>query len=189
MPSVINDALCVTIQNSQTNTESDIIIFSLPEAELLTSSSLDAINEHLTHRTNQSDLAVLQCKTNWNDNAQIPMLWDLIYNSTTFRIPNVSVGRSGFNPTSFRQFSYGFVTVPTQKKDITATHLNVLRVRGMTGGNYWGKSTSSGIAASVKEFPGRRFGSFFVGGVVNHINNNLTTDRAHIDQFVNLGWS
>ena len=32
------------------------------------------------------EIGVIQCKTNWNDNAQIPMLWDMIYSNTTVSI-------------------------------------------------------------------------------------------------------
>ena len=43
----------------------------------------------------------LQCKTNWNDNAQIPMLWDLIYNAQGFKISNISVEIKGISLNSF----------------------------------------------------------------------------------------
>ena len=27
------------------------------------------------------EIHIIQCKTNWNDNAQIPMLWDMVYSA------------------------------------------------------------------------------------------------------------
>ena len=41
----------------------------------------------------------LQCKTNWNDNAQVPMLWDIIYSSNE-KLNNISVGINGVSPHS-----------------------------------------------------------------------------------------
>lgn len=28
---------------------------------------------------------IIQCKTNWNDNAQIPMLWNMVYATKDFK--------------------------------------------------------------------------------------------------------
>ena len=91
VPSVINDVLAVTISNNKTNTEADIVIFSVPEDFLLENSDLKTLNDHIKTRLDKILLVNLQCKTNWNDNAQIPMLWDMIYNSDS-RLPNISVG-------------------------------------------------------------------------------------------------
>jgi hypothetical protein len=130
----------------------------------------------------------LQCKTNWNDNAQIPMLWDMIYNSSTFRIPYVSVGRNGVNPSSFRQFSYAFVTVPSNQGVYQAMNTSVLRVKGLTGGNYWGKATEQNIAASLKELFGRRFPTVFSGGVISHINQSIAYDALDPEKFIRCSW-
>lgn len=190
VPSVVNDSICVTISNTQTNTESDIVIFSVPDAESLEGSSLSHINQHLSSRIGDADLCVLQCKTNWNDNAQIPMLWDMIYNSATFRIPYVSVGRNGVNPSSYRHFSYAFMTVPSNiNTTYQATQLAVLRVRGLTGGNYWGRQTVQNVAASLKEFPGRRFPTFFQGGVVAHIDKSIADGILKPSAFLDFNWN
>jgi hypothetical protein len=188
VPSVINDSICVTISSTQTNTESDIVIFSVPEVDCLTGSTLTDLNNHLVDRIGDAELCVLQCKTNWNDNAQIPMLWDMIYNSATFRIPYVSVGRNGVNPSSFRQFSYAFVTVPTNQGEYRSTSAAVLRVRGLTGGNYWGKPTESSIAASIKELAGRRFPTVFAGGVITHMNSSIAAGELDPEKFLACSW-
>lgn len=188
VPSVIYDSICVTIANTQTNTESDIVIFSVPDIDDLSGSSLSDLDTHLTKKIDEADLCVLQCKTNWNDNAQIPMLWDMIYNSSTFRIPYVSVGRNGVDPSSFRQFAYAFVTVPSNQTQYNASQTAVLRVKGLTGGNYWGKPTEQNVAASIKELPGRRFPTFFSGGVVTHLNRALEDGRIDAGRFLSLSW-
>lgn len=188
VPSVINDSICVTISSTQTNTESDIVIFSVPEVEHLSGSTLAGLNKHLVERIGDAELCVLQCKTNWNDNAQIPMLWDMIYNSATFRIPYVSVGRNGVNPSSFRQFSYAFVTVPSNQGTYRINSASVLRVRGLTGGNYWGKPTESSIAACIKELAGRRFPTVFSGGVIAHINSSIGAGQLDPEKFISCSW-
>jgi hypothetical protein len=189
VPSVINDSICVTIANTQTNTESDIVIFTVPEVDDLQGDSLTQLNEHMTARIDEADLCILQCKTNWNDNAQIPMLWDMIYNSSTFRIPYVSVGRNGFNPSSFRQFSYAFVTVPSnQKTTYKPQNTAVLRVKGLTGGNYWGQPTEQNVAASIKELAGRRFPTFFDGGVITHLDRSIADGALDPQKFLSMQW-
>ena len=186
VPQCISDCLTVTIANKATNTESDILVFSVPEVEALRHSSIKYLNEHLNSRLQLTDLVVLQCKTNWNDNAQIPMLWDLIYNSDS-RLTNVSVGVNGLSPRSFRKFKYSFATVPSNKiEKIKPKGVNVLRVKNLTGGNYWGRRSVSDIAASIKEFPSRHFPSMFVGGVANHISKKLFEHSGDSPDFLKL---
>jgi hypothetical protein len=189
VPQVITESLCVTIANHQTNTESDIVIYSIPNTKNLAELSLDDIDELIRADIKNVDLAVVQCKTNWNDNAQIPMLWDLIYNSTNFRIPNVFVGINGVKPTSFKNFTYSFVTVPTTTRTrFTSTNLAVLRVNSLTGGNYWGKPTQQGVALCINNFFGRNFGNYFNGGVQTHITNQINLDSNYYKRFINLSF-
>jgi hypothetical protein len=191
IPQVLYDAFAVTISNYGTNTESDILCFSVPNTKNLSELTLEDINELVVADIKNVDTSIVQCKTNWNDNAQIPMLWDLIYNSTNFRIPNVSVGTSGVNPTSFKNFGYAFFTVPTIKdidKKLKEKSVAVLRVKNLTGGNYWGKETKSGIAQSIKNYFGKNFGNHFNGGVKAHIENQLQTDPEYFSRFRNLNF-
>ena len=189
VPQVITESLCVTIANHQTNTESDIVIYSIPNTDNLAELNLDDIDELIRADIKNVDLAVVQCKTNWNDNAQIPMLWDLIYNSTNFRIPNVFVGINGVKPTSFKKFTYSFVTVPTTTRTrFTSTNLAVLRVNSLTGGNYWGKPTQQGVALCINNFFGRNFGNYFNGGVQTHITNQINLDSNYYKRFRNLSF-
>jgi hypothetical protein len=188
VPQVITESLCVTIANHQTNTESDIVIYSIPNTKNLAELSLDDIDELIRADIKNVDLAVVQCKTNWNDNAQIPMLWDLIYNSTNFRIPNVFVGINGVKPTSFKNFTYSFVTVPTTRTRFASTNLAVLRVNSLTGGNYWGKPTQQGVALCINNFFGRNFGNYFNGGVQTHITNQINLDSNYYKRFRNLSF-
>jgi hypothetical protein len=186
LPSTIKNALTVSIQNHQTNTESDLIVISLPHAEKLSAPDLEQVDLLLQSNTGQVAISVVQCKTNWNDNSQIPMLWDLIYNSSSFRVPNVTVGQEGVSPSSFMKFTYAFVTVPTSRGDFTSTKLPVLRVRGLTGGNFWGHPTSSGVARSIKEFFTANFAASFNGTVKNHISTSLLAQPDILQKFIDL---
>ncbi len=189
IPQVLYDAFCVTIANHKTNTESDVVVYSVPSIGKLVDLDLKTINALIEANIKATDTGIVQCKTNWNDNAQIPMLWDLIYNSTSFRIPNVSVGTNGYSPNSFGRFSYSFVTVPSNKKVIYKTDSTaVLRVKNLTGGNYWGKPTQQGICNGLNNFFGRNFGNHFPAGVQSHITNMINTDPHYYQRFRNLSF-
>jgi len=184
VPKVVLDAVSVTISNHSTNSESDILIFTVPNAPTSGVLDLTAASELIQLNQSSAELAVLQCKTNWADNAQIPMLWDLIYNSSgRNKVPNVSVGRNGVNPDTFKRFSYGFVTVPTQKKPHRANSLAVLRVKSLTGGNYWGHASAPSIASCINEYFLRNFPAAFPGGVHAHITRQIETDSEYFKRF------
>ena len=188
LPEVIKDALSVSIQNVSTNTESDLVVFSIPNGRDASSLDLNSIDRLLRVHSREVSMTVVQCKTNWNDNSQIPMLWDLIYNSGSFRVPNVSIGRNGVSPVSFQRFSYSFVTVPTSRGPFLPTKLPVLRVRGLTGGNYWGHPTTAGVAKSLKEFFTTNFPANFSQPLQEHIESNLTESADLITKFTNLNF-
>lgn len=188
IPQIINDTLAVTISNSKTNSESDIVIFSVPNYADLKNSDLISLNNHLEERLERTDLINLQCKTNWNDNAQIPMLWDMIYNSDS-RLPNISVGVNGVSPRSFNNFRYAFVTVPTNINDkFVSEVMAVLRVKNLTGGNYWGHPSKQHVASSIKELPNRNFSAFFIGGISTHIDNTIKKYPGYLEEFLTLSW-
>jgi|SaaInlV_120m_DNA_3_1039746.scaffolds.fasta_scaffold00815_2 hypothetical protein len=186
VPKAISDCTTVTIYNNQTNTESDILLFDIPQHKELKGDSLKDIQFHLSTRLQLTTLVVLQCKTNWNDNAQIPMLWDMIYNSES-RLSSVSVGVNGYSPKSLRNFKYAFATVPSNTNAVyKPTSVSVLRVKGLTGGNYWGRATTPDVAASIKELASRHFSSLMGGGAIAHIENNLAADADFSRRFLEL---
>ena len=187
IPKCISDCLTVTISNSQTNSETDILVFSIPESEKLKGSTINEFNRHLSPRIHQVNVVVLQCKTNWEDNAQIPMLWDMIYNSES-KLNYVSVGINGLNPQSLNNFKYGFVTVPTGNRgnNVKPHLLKVLRVKNLTGGNYWGKPSTTDVASSIKEFGGRHFPNAFSSGIINHLNKFRTKNKLLTEKLLNL---
>ena len=188
LPPVIADAITVSISNHNTNTESDLIAFNVPNSGNLSNYNLEQIDLLISQNLLDVDLTVIQCKTNWNDNAQIPMLWDLIYSAKQFRVPQISVGINGVSPSSFRRFAYSFVTVPTVQTPFRPSSMSVLRVKNLTGGNYWGRPTLNGVAKSVSEFATVNYPTHFLGSVSNSIQRNLMNNTKDLDMFLNLSF-
>jgi len=186
LPKILSDALAVTISNIKTNTESDLVAFNIPDWQNLADVTLTTIDSVISAKPHETEISVMQCKSNWNDNAQIPMLWDLIYSSNSFRLANVSVGSNGVSPTSFKRFTYGFATVPTSSGKFTPSTLSVLRVKNLSGGNYWGRPSLGGVAKSVNEYCATNFGAYFTGTVQNSIQTNLLSNKSVLDSFLNL---
>lgn len=191
IPTPVSDAITVNYSNFVSNTESDLVAITFPDRneyaidkDLINIIDADGnpvipkrgskynlieVLDALTHRDfSDIEIHIIQCKTNWNDNAQIPMLWDMIYSANNFR-NNITVGRNGYSIHNTSRFTYSFVTVPTVNvSKIKATSTCVKRVVNISGGNYWGRPTSSNIASSVKEMLARNLAA-------GHINNHLTT--------------
>lgn len=195
IPDPISDAITVKYNTFPSNTESDLIAITFPDksdyiddknlihirdfdgnAIPLNKSKKFNYKEIINALTNRdfSDLEIhiIQCKTNWNDNAQIPMLWDMVYSAKTFKNNNISIGQNGYSISNVSRFTYSFVTVPTIAADAKAK-LNtnstcVRRVFYLSGGNYWGLPTKSGVANSLKEMLQRNLNT---GYSTNHLTS------------------
>jgi hypothetical protein len=172
LPRFITDAIAVKYNNFKSNTEADLIYIAFPvvtewpekrEKELF-STYFDRVLS-IAFSMKDIGIGVIQTKTNWNDNAQIPMLWDMVYSAKGFG-RNVTVGSKGRSIDSFASFTYSFVTVPSQKdidKNYKVTSTAVNRVRNISGGNYWGLPTKDGVADSLNEFIGRNLSEYIPG--------------------------
>lgn len=173
VPQCILDSTSINYHSDPTNTESDVVVvifpdgFQFPEGGYTIQTMSAAISPIL----NRFELGVVQCKTNWNDNSQIPMLWDLVYRSKGFEGNHISVGQNGHYFADLKKFTYAFVTVPTQKAPFKPTDMAVKRVRNLSGGNYWGRETEKGIAFGVKQIFSANFRSAFAG---KSIRNSLS---------------
>jgi hypothetical protein len=153
--------MSVCFENTILRSEPDVVLISsnaLLEVPAQKSKPIEKADEIISESFDQTGLVNFQCKTNWNDNAQVPMLWNMLYNQARKGavIPNgFSIGRNGFNLKNLGAFGYSFVTVPTQKKGpagYKTSGLDVLRVKTMSAGNYWGHPTRSGVCFSIREF-------------------------------------
>ena len=175
IPDCIFDAATVTYGNQQTNTESDISVIVLPDNLIFPShvKGDKAIFDNLVLQDfSKVGLGIIQCKTNWNDNAQIPMLWDMVYKADYSKASGVKIGRNGYT-VQHLDFSYSFVVVPSQKKEIVAGSIPTVRVNALTGGNYWGQATKNGVALSLTEIFMRNFGSVFPKNVQDTIKSAI----------------
>lgn len=154
VPAVIFDSISVNYTNFNSNTESDLLAVTFPLGDY-SSGNFEPkklnqfLNKAIDNNFTETELCVIQCKTNWNDNAQIPMLWDLIYRSSGFG-NSIFVGTNGYSHKNFKRFSYAFATVPTVKpENFKIKSTCVQRVKFLTGGNYWGRPSLSGVASNL----------------------------------------
>ncbi len=167
VPMVIQKALTVSYGNTDANTESDLVCINFPDdpalySELRSREKLvDRLNTIADAHWRDLSVLVVQTKTNWNDNAQIPMLWDMVYQGAPhFGEVQVGTGTKYFGrDEEYADIRYAFVTVPTNKSGYKPTSMPVERVRNLSGGNYWGKESEKGIAKSLdRVFVGARLG-------------------------------
>lgn len=177
IPDPIRKSLTVMYGTKPSNTESDLIAITFPKSVNQDIKSDSDINEYCSSHFSDLEVCVIQCKTNWNDNAQIPMLWDIIYNSAG-SIKVASVGIEGYSVDSLKRFSYAFVTVPSQKDiDIFKPKSTaIMRVERLSGGNYWGEATKVGVALSLNEMLTKNFNTAISGlgsGWHSHIDQEL----------------
>jgi hypothetical protein len=191
VPSVVSDAMAVKVKGVVTSKETDVIVIEVPKTSDELELDQDSINSVISSNPEITSVGVVQCKTNWNDNAQIPMLWNIVYAAQNLQVQNVVVGSNGYSPASFGRFSYAFMTVPTNtekdgKDNYKSTSTPVVRVQGLTGGNYWGNPSISGIADSIAEYFGRNFGHVFDGGVQRHIVKNIVAHPEVFEMFIDF---
>ena len=177
IPGAISDAVTVKYGTVSSNTESDLLAITFPTDSRISASEIDdrydqarlvnELDKVVVEKFDQTSLTIIQCKTNWNDNAQIPMLWDLIYSSTGFNA-NASVGQNGFTVSGLRRFRYAFATVPTtDPKNLKPASVAVLRVNRISGGNYWGLPTKDQVASNVFDLIHKNLPETFNAGAWN----------------------
>tara|TARA_Y100001936_G_scaffold166440_1_gene162679 strand:+ start:1008 stop:1913 length:906 start_codon:yes stop_codon:yes gene_type:complete len=195
IPQCLIDAITVMYGTFPSNTESDLMTIIFPDIDevrnILPNTSIEHFEEFKLNldqivQTNFNDirLGIIQCKTNWNENAQIPMLWDMIYNVRQFRSQNISVGTNGFSIQDLAEFTYSFVTVPSQNIDYRPNTTPVNRVSNLTGGNFWGQPTVNNVALSLREIFNRNFSAGQYQGLRQDLGNeiqNLTTNYTYFN--------
>lgn len=199
LPEPISDAITVKYGTSPSNTESDLIAITFPDQPEYTCDKdnivindnagnqipcykstrskynlLEIINALADRDFSQIEIHIIQCKTNWNDNSQVPMLWDAVYAANSFHNNRISVGNNGYTIGGCSRFTYSFATVPTNTRTrFAASAVHVLRVKNLSGGNYWGRTTSNGVAASMKEMLTRNLSSGHTLGILDTLRNEL----------------
>lgn len=176
VPKTIFDAATVKYGNYKTNTESDLYVIVLPDDVNFATSgkALEILDQAVKSHLGGIDLAIVQCKTNWNDNAQIPMLWDMVYQGTFPSTSTVHIGTAGVTIKKMASFRYSFVVVPSQKSGFTPSSMAVHRLRGMTGGNYWGLPSQTGVAQALSEIFTDNFDKAFPSTVQKSIQKAIS---------------
>jgi len=183
LPTPLKDSISVNYGNFISNTESDIAVVIFPDLPEFTQpmSSIPSkvemkslVSKLVEQHFNDFQLGIIQCKTNWNDNAQIPMLWGMIYETEGFRNDNISIGKNGFSMKHLKKFTYSFCTIPSNKLELfKANSTSVNRVRNLSGGNFWGYSSKTGIASSIKEIFNHNFESAFPSSQRSTLRNEV----------------
>ncbi|MGM0580545.1 MAG: hypothetical protein ACQETL_07690 [Bacteroidota bacterium] len=209
LPDPLRDSISVNYGNFKSNTESDITVVVFPNRLEFTNDKDNLtihdqrgkvipnlsrgnynckkiLNRLAELHFDDFEIGIIQCKTNWNDNSQIPMLWSMIYEATAFASTSISVGKNGFTIHDLSRFSYSFCTVPTNSLDnYKQNSTAVNRVRNLTGGNYWGYPSKSGIASSLKEIFNNNFRNAYHGtnqrSQLNNAIQSLSNDLRYFD--------
>ena len=149
-PQCLQDATTLMHNNNPIKSENDIVVITFPDDDDFTQLIDELSSKDLSKEVNRltekhfSNIKVdiVQTKTNWNDNSQSLLLYIIVYGAANqgYDIPGVSLGCRGYNLSDLQGFSYSFVTMPTQKNldSFTPNSTHVVRLSGLSGGNYWG---------------------------------------------------
>lgn len=165
----INDKMNISIRNSEGN----LVPVSTGRNKKFNYKNI--VDTLLERDFSSCEVGVIQCKTNWNDNSQIPMLWDMIYSSNGFSRHSISIGTSAYSIKDLKKFTYSFVTVPTvDVNQIKQDNTRVKRVQNLSGGNYWGLPSKASIAYSIKEIFGKNFSNSSSTSLMSRLNTELS---------------
>lgn len=199
LPEVLRDSFATYYGSVKCNTEADLIVVVFPNSERYRSSisslvvdgerfvsdsaqivwnsrSIGCLEQLFEADHGNFELGLVQCKTNWNDNAQIPMLWDFLYRAEQFESNAVKIGGRSVSIKDLQKFTYSFVTVPTGAEEHNENALKVKRVRNLSGGNYWGRPTKQGVSLSLDNIFHINYESAFDGSIASSlklVSNNL----------------
>lgn len=185
VPQIVKDAVSVTYGTLPCTSEPDIIVLIFPDRMAYTDpnsysnftnkkGNIDSVklNTEVKKDFSLFEVGIIQCKTNWNENAQIPMLWDIIYKTPIGQLSGIKVGTPPYS-IAYIPFTYSFVTVPTNNISIfKPTSVCVARVKNLSGGNYWGTNSVPGVALSLDYIFQANYSRGFVNGNINHTLQN-----------------
>ena len=180
-PDCMKDAMSINYQNTNLRaSDTDVLVISLPgfqqqADEPHARNVAQRLEDYFAGNFGRSGMVNIQCKTTWNDNAQIPMLWNMIFQQA--RLGNAPhggflVGQRGYHLSNLGYFAYAFASVPTVtggEAGIRPGSMPVLRVAALSGGAFWGHPSRGNVCRSLSEFFGHQYG----GGAAVMPNVNL----------------
>ncbi len=161
VPEPFFDAITADYGDITESSEADLICLTFPDKKVFTEDvekvKKSELEKLVIDNFNSFELGVISCKTPWNDFSVIPQHWDLVYslaidNNDALKSKGIKIGIKGKHITDFKKFFYAFVTLPSQDpKKIKAKGMPVVRLRQLSGGNYWCLPNKSNYAKSIKE--------------------------------------
>lgn len=180
VPSQFLDAITADYGTQQEDSEADLIALTFPNNADFTSAvdkiSKKSLEKLVDEHFKDFELGVISCKTPWNDFTVIPQHWNMVYN-LAINNPDaleMKIGINDWNITSFKKFFYAFATLPSQKPEIIkSTSLPVVRLKKLSGGNFWGLSSKKDIAKSMKEIFKKNFSSSIGDGIESNLKKEL----------------
>lgn len=174
-PQCLQDATTLVHNNMPIKSENDIVVITFPDhsdftkliPEIPSNKFTKELNRLTEKHFSDTEVGVVQTKTSWADNSQSLLLYVIVYGAATEgkSIPGISLGTNGYNLSDLKNFNYSFVTMPTQKNldSFTPTSTAVVRVNGLSGGNYWGLPSKRGVASSISEIFNKNFVNALAG--------------------------
>lgn len=196
-PQCLQDATTLVHNNVPIKSENDIVVITFPDHKDFTEDQDEMSKKDFTKKLNELteehfeeiEVGVVQTKTNWADNSQSLLLYLIVYGAgTDYQIPGVNLGIRNYNLRDLKHFSYSFVTMPTQKNlnMYTPTSTAVVRVSGLSGGNYWGLPSKPGVASSINEIFNRNFSTALNGQSHRNLLNEELPKLQDNYQYFNL---
>ncbi len=168
MPSHVRDSLTVWLSAIDRLSEPDVLILHLDSPALDAPSvgnPVSGFQNLINANFALTQVINLQCKTNWNDSIQTPMLWNLMYSAArqatgagaasmnVLGAASITFGSDGHYLQGLGGFRHTFVTVPSNDlAGFTPTSSPVLRGKAFSGGCFWGYPTTPNACRSIAEF-------------------------------------
>ena len=174
VPSQFLDAITADYGTQQEDSEADVLTLTFPDGVDLT--SFQTLEKLVGEHFKDFELGVISCKTPWNDFSVIPQHWNMVYN-LAINNPDaleMKIGINDWDVTVLKKFFYAFATLPSQKPEIIkSTSLPVVRLKKLSGGNFWGLSSKKDIAKSMKEIFKKNFSSSIGDGIESNLKKEL----------------
>ena len=174
VPSQFLDAITADYGTQQEDSEADVLTLTFPDGMDLT--SFQTLEKLVDEHFKDFELGVISCKTPWNDFTVIPQHWNMVYN-LAINNPDaleMKIGINDWDVTVLKKFFYAFATLPSQKPEIIkSTSLPVVRLKKLSGGNFWGLPSKKDIAKSTKEIFKKNFSSSIGDGIESNLKKEL----------------
>ena len=157
---------------------------------IISSGMLGWLGQNIEKYFSGFELGIISCKTPWNDFAVIPEHWDLVYALSqempeALEIKKITIAKdSSFLIGGLKKFFYAFATLPSQdpSKFSNPKTLPIIRLKQLTGGNYWGLPSQTGVQ-SIKEIFEKNFLSSIENGHLANLKKELSKLKTDYSYF------